>query len=169
MADPATKIREAFVGWTVTGVEPYGREGGLRFTLKSGDTTRLVGVFPGAQGGIHLQELREAPGLVPVSEMPWVEFKGMLSDLSLHTCPEADQETNLVLSYEPTLRQVGFKCEGCGTTWRISLTKVRASDHPWTKAMREVDHRNLVAAYLSHAEVPDAWRDFFRGKGGFPG
>jgi len=169
--DPTSKIREAFVGWTVVGVEPYGREGGLRFTLKKDpDLNRVVGVFPGSQGGIHLQELKESSGLSPVSEeMPWMEFRAMISDLSMHSCPEEDQEINLVLSDEPMLRQMGFECKGCGHLWRISLSKLKASDHPWAEAMREVEHRAILAKHLSLHEVPAEWGAFFRGMGPFPG
>jgi hypothetical protein len=169
------KIHEAFVGWTVVGVEPYGREGGLRFTLtKHQSITRVVGIFPGSQGGIHLEEMKEGltpqGGKVPISEeMPWADFRMMVGNLSMHTCPEAGQEIDLVLSDEPMLRQVGFECKGCGTLWRISLTKLRASDHPWTRAMHETEHREFLAKRLGHAEVPDEWRAFFRGMGEFPG
>jgi hypothetical protein len=178
--DSTTKIREAFVGWTVVGVEPYGREGGLRFTLTNGQSvTRFVGVFPGAQGGIHLNELKE--GLTPqggraphTGEVTWTDFRMMVSNLSMHSCPEAGQEINLVLSDEPMLRAVGFECKGCGTLWRISLTKLRSSDHPWTKAMREPEHRTLLMRHLEALGmetdlVPAEWRAFFRGEGPFPG
>jgi len=168
--DSTTKIREAFVGWTVVGVEPYGREGGLRFSLTNGQSvTRVVGVYPGSEGGLHLGEVKEGPAS---GEMLWTDFRAMTNDLVLHSCLAED--ARLESSDEPRLRAVGFSCTGCGNLWRIGITKLRASDHLWTKAMREPAHREYLMRHLETLglqteSVPAEWRAFFQGKSEFPG